>query len=81
MVPGATKPLQWCSSVVVHVFNNTKEPKGWRRLHVGAGRGVNCEFFQVLVMMSLQKPWEWQQNRKEMVMHGAHKHTTVYLAT
>ena len=33
------------SSVVVQLLNDTKEPKGWERWHVGVERGVTCEHF------------------------------------
>ena len=40
------------SLVVVQRLNGTKEPKGWRRLHVG------CEHLQRQVTNSLQRHWE-----------------------
>ena len=40
---GSAEPFRLCGDgeVVVLVLNNTTEPKGWRRLCVGADRGVN----------------------------------------
>ena len=63
----------WYSSVEVLLSNNTKQPEGWERLHVGPGTGVDCEHCQVLLTNLLQKLWEWQEHRKETVTHGADK--------
>ena len=69
------------SSVIVLLLNNTTEPKGWGRLHVGAERGPHCEHFQVLMTNLLEKHWKWQENRKEAELHGTHRDKTLYLAS
>ena len=46
---------------------------------MGAER-VDCEHVQVLMANLLQKLWEWQENRKEAVIHGAHRYNTMDVA-
>ena len=40
---------QWYSTVLVGLRHEEKESVEWRRLHVGAERGMNCEHMQALV--------------------------------
>ena len=56
----------WHSSVFVLMLNDTREPKEWGRLHVGAVRGVSCEHVQVLDTGLFQRHWEWQEHRGEI---------------
>ena len=37
---------KWHSTVLVDLLHEQEEPVQWRRLHVGAERGVNCEHMQ-----------------------------------
>ena len=39
----------WYTTVLVDLLHEEKEPIEWRSLHVGAGRGVNCDYMQALV--------------------------------
>ena len=34
---------KWHATVLVDMLHEEKEPSEWKRLHVKAGRGVNCE--------------------------------------
>ena len=47
---------KWKNSVLVDLLHEEKETKEWRRLHVGAERGVNCEHMQALLTNILQRP-------------------------
>ena len=55
---------KWYTTVLVDLLHEEKEPIEWMSLHVGAGRGVNCEYMQGLLTNLLQKHWEWQENRR-----------------
>ena len=59
---------------------HTEEPKGWIGLHVGADGGVNCEHIQVSMANLLQKHLQWQEHKKETLLHGTHMYNTMYLA-
>ena len=39
----------WYTTVLVDMLHEEKEPSEWKRLHVGAERGVNGEHMQALV--------------------------------
>ena len=40
---------KWCTTVLVDMLHDGKEPSEWERLHVGAERRVKCEHLQALV--------------------------------
>ena len=50
---------KWYATVLVDMLHDEKEPFEWKRLHVGAERGVNCEHMQALVTNKFQRYWEW----------------------
>ena len=50
------------TTVLVDVLHEEKEPVEWKRLHVGAERGVNCEHMDALVTNIFQRHWEWQED-------------------
>ena len=49
---------KWYTTVLVDLLHEEQEPVEWRRPHVGAERGVNCEHMQALVTNILQRHWE-----------------------
>ena len=67
---------KWYTTVLVDLLHKEKEPMEWRKLHVGAERGVNCEHMQALLTNILQRHWEWQEDRRTdlepgfLQMHG-----------
>ena len=71
---------KWWSSAVL-MLNVTKKTKGRGRLHVRAERGVTRQPFRLLMTGLWQKPWERQENRKEVAVQGAHRYKTMYLAS
>ena len=46
---------KWCTTVLVDLVHEEKEPIEWRSLHVGAERGVNCEHMQALETKIFQR--------------------------
>ena len=46
---------KWYATVLVDMLHEEKEPSEWKRLHVGAERGVNCEHMQALVTNIFQR--------------------------
>ena len=57
-----------------------KEPSEWKRLHVGAEQGVNCEHMQALVTNIFQRHWEWQEDRRVHLQPGRYRYNTASMA-
>ena len=53
----------------------------WRRLHVGAERGVKCEHKQALVTNILQRHWEGQEDRRTDLQPGMYRFITAFMAS
>ena len=53
-----------------------KQPVEWRRLHVGAERGVNCEH-----MPCSQRNWEWQEDRRIDLEPGMYRYNKAFMAS
>ena len=49
---------KWYATVLVDMLRDEKEPSEWKRLHVGAERGVNCEHMRAFVTSIFQRHWE-----------------------
>ena len=73
---GAIVPLsvvaRWYSSVVVQMLHNTREPKGWERLHVRAPPSITNK--------CVAEAWLMSRKTKEIGMHGSHTYKTKHLA-
>ena len=72
---------KWYTTVSVDMLHDEKEPSEWKRLHVGAERGVNCEHMQVLVTNILQRHWEWQEDRRVDLQPGRFRYNTAFVAS
>ena len=55
-----------------------KEPSEWKRLHVGAERGVNCEHMQALLTNIFQRHWEWHEDRRTDLQPGLYRYNTAF---
>ena len=64
---------KWNTTVPVDLLHEEKEPVEWRRLHVGAERGVNCEHMQALVTNIFKRHWEWQGDRRTDLQPGMYR--------
>ena len=73
--------FKWYTTVLVDLPVEEKEPVEWRRLHVGAERGVNCEHMQALVTNILQRHWEWQEDRRTDLQPGMYRYNTAFIAS
>ena len=64
------------------MLHDEKEPSAWKRLHVGAERGVNCEhMMQALVTNTFQRHWEWQEDRRVDLQPGLFRYITAFIAS
>ena len=61
------------------LLHEEKEPVEWRRLHVGAERGVNCEHMQALVTNIFQRHWEWQEDSRTDLQPGLFRYNAASL--
>ena len=68
---------KWYTTVLVDMLHDEKEPSEWKKLHVGAERGVNCEHMQVLVT----NIWEWQEDRRVDLQPGRYRYHTALMAS
>ena len=69
-----------CTAVLVDLLHEEREPIVWKRLHVGAERGVNCEHMQALLTNILQRHWEWQEDRRTDLEPGFYRYNTLDVA-
>ena len=69
---------EWYTTVLVDMLHDEKEPSEWKRLHVGAERGVNCEHMQALVTNIFQRHWEWQEDRRVDLQPGRYRYNTAF---
>ena len=72
---------KWYTTVLVDMLHDEKEPSEWKRLHVGAERGVNCEHMQALGTNILQRHWEWQEDRRVDPQPGRFRYHTAFTAS
>ena len=72
---------KWCTTVLVDMLHDEKEPSEWKRLHVEAERGVNCEQMQALVTNIFQRHWEWQEDRRVDLQPGRYSYNTAFMAS
>ena len=72
---------KWYTTVLVDMLHDEKEPSEWKRLHVGAERGVNCEHMQALVTNIFQRHWEWQEDRRGDLQPGRFRYNTALMAS
>ena len=72
---------KWCATVLVDMLHEDKEPSEWKRLHVGAERGVNCEHMQALVTNIFQRHWEWPEDRRADLRPGQIRYNTAFMAS
>ena len=49
----------------------------WKQMNVGGIEGISCQHLQVMTTQSIQKHWEWQEDRKN-VWHGSENKTDVH---
>ena len=80
-IPLSSVFSKWYTAVLVDLLHEEQEPLEWMELHLGAERGVNCEYMQVLSTDLLQKHWEWQANRRKDWEPGQFKYKTMYMAS
>ena len=71
---------KWYATVLVDMLHEEKEPSEWKRLHVGAERGVNCEHMQALVTNIFQRHWKWQEDRRPDLRPGLYWYDTAFMA-
>ena len=69
---------EWYTAVLVDLLHEEKE---WRKLHVGAERGVNCEHMQTLVTNIFQRHWEWQEDKRADLQPGMYRYNTAFMAS
>ena len=69
------------TTVFVDMLHHEKEPSEWKRLHVGAERGVNCERMQALVTNIFQRHWEWREDRRVDLQPGRFRYNTAFMAS
>ena len=72
---------KWFRAILVGLLHQEKESIEWRNLHVGAGRGVNCEHMQALLTYILQQHWEWQEDRRTNLEPGFFRCKTAFAAS
>ena len=72
---------EWFTTVLVDLLHEEKEPVEWKRLHVGAERGVSCEHMQALVTNSFKRHWEWQEDRRTDLQPGGYRYNTAFMAS
>ena len=66
------------TTVLVDMLHD--EQSEWKRLHVGAERGVNCEHMQALLTNIFQRHWEWQEERRVDLQPGRFRYNTAFMA-
>ena len=71
---------KWYATVLVDMLRDEKEPSEWKRLHVEAERGVNCEHMRALVTNIFQRHWEWQEDRRVDLQPGRFRYNTAFMA-
>ena len=72
---------KWYASCIILLLENEKELVKWKVLHVGGMDGTSCQHLQILATNSLQKHWEWQEERIPVMKHCTVARPTVYLAS
>ena len=72
---------KWFTTVLVEILHEEKEPIEWRSLHVSAERGVNCEHTQALRTNTLQRHWEWQEDRSTDLRLGFYRYNAAFMAS
>ena len=70
---------KWYASCIV--FRLEKKTDSWKKLHVAEIDGIRCQHFQVLMTNLLQKPCEWQEDRRPMIEHASVIRPTMHLAS
>ena len=71
---------EWYATVLVDMLHEEKEPSDWKRLHIGAERGVNCEHMQAFVSNIFKRDWEWQEDRRIDLQPGRFRCNTAFMA-
>ena len=61
-------------------LEKAKETDGWKQVHMGGLDGISCQHFQMMTQ-SLQKHWEWQEDRRPMMRNGSVTRPAMYLAS
>ena len=72
---------KWYTTVLVDLLHEERESIEWKSLHVGAERGVNCEHVQALLTYTLQRHWEWQEDRWTDLEPGFYRYSTAFMAS
>ena len=72
---------KWKTTVLVDMLHDEKKPSEWKRLHVGAERGVNCEHMQALVTNIFQRHWEWQEDGRVDPQPERFRYNTAFMAS
>ena len=72
---------KWYASCILLRLENEKEPKKWKKLHIGELDGISCQHLQVMMTNVIQKHWEWQEERNLVMKHGTVTRSTQYLAS
>ena len=72
---------EWYTTVLVDLLHEEQEPVEWRKLHVGAESGVNCEHMQALVTNIFQRDSEWLEDRRIDLQPGSYRYNTAFMAS
>ena len=73
--------FEWYTTVLADLLHEEKEPVEWRRLYVGAEKGVNCEHMQALLTNTSQRHWEWQEDRRTNLQPGMYRYNAAFMAS